>query len=100
MSDLESEAKSSANSGLSQLLFGPVYLIGEAIGFVLPGVLFCLGLLLKGQRAPFAAFDLTFLGYRTRVFVFLLIAFVVGKILTSPLRLILDSLSIEKGKVA
>jgi hypothetical protein len=93
----EVDAKPEVSSGLSQLLFAPVFLVGETVGILFPGLLFCLILLLKGHRATFAPFDLAFLGYRTKLFGFLLIAYVIGKLLTAPLRLTLGSL-IGKAK--
>lgn len=91
------DLKGGAGAGLSQLLFAPVFLVGEILGVLLPGLLFCLILLLKGHRTTFAPFDLTFLGYRTKLFAFLLIAYVIGKILTAPFRLSL-SIIIEKSR--
>ncbi len=98
MGQLESEAQSGVSSGLTQLLFGPVFLICEVIGILLPGFLFCLLLAFKGYRLPVAMFHVDYLGYRTKVCVFLLVAYMVGKVLNVPLRTLLNYV-VEKVSV-
>src|SRR5258708_38740546 len=97
MEESDINVRNEAGGGLSQLLFAPVFLVGEFLGIVMPGLVLCVVLFMKGHHELFAAFNLSFLGYRTKVFAFLLIAYVVGKVLTAPFRLSLSYI-IEKTR--
>lgn len=71
--------------GIRNLLLGPMTLLGELMGALVPGVLFLL--LLIAKRVPAAASAVAWdgFGYKTKVACGLLIAFVVGKVFYIPL---------------
>jgi hypothetical protein len=98
MGELDSEVKSSLQENLSQLLFGPVFLIGEVIGILLPGITFSVLLAEKGLPSPAAIFHLTYIGYRTKILGFLLISYVIGRLLNIPVSPILvKAVKVESG---
>jgi hypothetical protein len=67
-----------------QLLLAPMYLLHELYAALIPGVIFLFLFLLKGSHFMASAFSTTaMLGYKTRLVLLTVIAFVIGKVMQS-----------------
>ncbi|HXR33494.1 MAG TPA: hypothetical protein VN830_07290 [Verrucomicrobiae bacterium] len=76
--------KERAKEGVDRLLLAPVYLLYEIVAVLFPGVLFIVLLLLKGNHSVVAALQSPLLGYKTKMFVALLLGYLAGKVFSSP----------------
>jgi hypothetical protein len=74
--------------GISQLLLSPLFLLNHILGTVVPGALLILLLALKGNLLLRAGWINPLFGYKTKVAIFVMLAFVVGSMLRLPLQLI------------
>lgn len=74
--------------GIRSLLLGPMSLLAELMGGLIPGAIFLL--LLVGKHVPEAnsAIGFGFMGYKTKVACGLLVAFVIGRMFLMPVTLI------------
>lgn len=70
--------------GLDRLLLAPVYLIHEIFAALVPGVVFVGLLLINGNRVATSLFQNSLLGYRTRLLLALVLAYIFGKISVIP----------------
>jgi hypothetical protein len=77
-----------SKEGFERLLFAPTFLIAEVFSILLPGVLFILLLLAKSNHAVVAAFQTNLLGYKTRIIVALISAYLLGTVFAIPSQLI------------
>jgi hypothetical protein len=71
--------------GISQLLLSPLFLLNYVFGTVLPGALFLMLLGLKGNVVLRDAWLSPMFGYKTKVAIFCVLAFVVGSAVRLPL---------------
>jgi len=74
--------------GLRGLLLGPLVLLTELVGALIPGVLFVLLLIVKHVPEATAAIGTTVIGYRTKIACGLLISFVIGRLFYIPVSLL------------
>jgi hypothetical protein len=78
-----------------QLLLAPMYLLYEVYAALIPGILFLLLFLLKGSRFIASAVLATaMLGYKTKIVLALVVAFVIGKITLSSVSIVCHFLSV------
>jgi hypothetical protein len=77
--------------GLSQLLLSPLFLFREVLGTIVPGALLLLLLAYKGSPALHHVWLDSPFGYRIKIALFLLFAYVVGKALVTPLLFVIAS---------
>jgi hypothetical protein len=70
--------------GFDRLLLAPVFLIHEIIAIVVPGILFIVLLFFKGNSCVVSELHFDFLGYKTRLFIGLILCYVVGKMFAIP----------------
>jgi hypothetical protein len=78
------ETPAKLSEGLDRLLFGPVYLAGEIIGSVLPGLLFYLLLLHSQNSLATSLLRTEVIGYRAKIAVIIFVAYMVGKAFGLP----------------
>jgi len=78
MSELDSK-------GVAQLLLSPLFLLKHIFGIVIPGSLLLMLLSLKGNMLLRQSWTSPFFGYKTKVALFLVLAYIVGSMLTLPL---------------
>jgi hypothetical protein len=71
--------------GISQLLFSPLFLLNHILGNIVPGSLLILLVALKGNVLLRSGWLSPIFGYKTKVAIFLMLAFVIGSILRLPL---------------
>ncbi len=76
--------KEHAKEGVEKLLLAPVFLIYEIVAVLFPGVLFLILLLAKGNHSVVAALQTPLLGYKTKLFVALVLGYLVGKVFSIP----------------
>src|SRR6266481_4397835 len=76
--------KEHAKEGVERLLLAPVFLIYEIVAVLFPGVLFLILLLVKGNHSVVAALQSPLLGYKTKLFVALLLGYLAGKVFSIP----------------
>jgi hypothetical protein len=69
------------DKGISQLLLSPLFLFNHILAVLLPGLLFLMLLSLKGNILLRNLWLIQQLGYKTKVGLFLLLAYVVGSVL-------------------
>lgn len=69
---------------MNSLLFSPVYLLNQCLGIIVPGMLLLLLLALKGNQLIHEAWFITSLGYKTKVALFLMLAYIIGSMLRAP----------------
>jgi hypothetical protein len=74
--------------GISQLLLSPLFLLNHILGTVVPGALLILLLALKGNVLLRNGWLNPLFGYKTKVAIFLMLAFVIGSMLRLPLQLL------------
>jgi hypothetical protein len=74
--------------GISQLLLSPLYLLNYVFGTILPGALFLMLLGLKGNAVLREAWLSPMFGYKTKIAIFCVLAFVVGSAVRLPLLLL------------
>ncbi len=74
--------------GISQLLLSPLFLLNHILGTVVPGALLILLLALKGNLLLRAGWLNPLFGYKTKVAIFLMLAFVIGSMLRLPLQFV------------
>lgn len=70
--------------GIRTLLLGPMILLGELMGALIPGVIFVLLLIVKRVPEAMSAINCGFIGYKTKIVCGVLISFVVGKLFFIP----------------
>jgi hypothetical protein len=85
--------------GLSQLLLSPLFLFREVLGTIIPGALLLLLLAYKGSPVLHHVWLDSPFGYRTKIALFLLLAYIVGKALVTPLLFVIASRRIY-GRIA
>ena len=73
------------SKGISQLLLSPLFLLNEILGTIVPGALLILLLGLKGNVLLREGWMNPLFGYKTKIAIILLLAFVFGKMLRLPL---------------
>jgi hypothetical protein len=73
------------DKGLSQLLLSPLFLFNQILGTIVPGALLMMMLGLKGNQLLRGMWLSPLFGYRSKVGIFLMLAFVVGNILRLPI---------------
>jgi hypothetical protein len=76
------------DKGLSQLLLSPLFLFRDILGTIIPGTLLMLLFGLKGNALLRGMWLDPLFGYKTKVVIFLMLAFVLGNILKLPIVLI------------
>ena len=76
--------KEHAKEGVERLLLAPVFLIYEIVAVLLPGVLFIILLLAKGNHSVVAALQTPLLGYKTKLCVALVLGYLAGKVFSIP----------------
>jgi hypothetical protein len=81
---LASPIKGGAKEGVERLLLAPVYLIYEIVAVLFPGVLFIILLLAKGNHSVISAFQNPILGYKTKICIAVVIAYLAGKVFSGP----------------
>jgi len=81
---LEGPLKEHAKEGVERLLLAPVFLIYEIVAVLFPGVLFLILLLAKGNHSVVAALQASLLGYKTKLFVALVLGYLAGKVFSIP----------------
>jgi hypothetical protein len=81
---LVSPIKGGAKEGVERLLLAPVYLIYEIVAVLLPGVLFIILLLAKGNHSVISAFQNPILGYKTKICIAIVLAYLAGKVFSGP----------------
>jgi hypothetical protein len=74
--------------GISQLLLSPLFLLNHILGTVVPGAVLILLLALKGNLLLRAGWLNPLFGYKTKVALFVMLAFVFGSMLRLPLQLL------------
>ncbi|MBZ5596940.1 MAG: hypothetical protein LAN83_01345 [Acidobacteriia bacterium] len=74
--------------GLRGLLLGPLVLLAELVGALIPGVLFLILLIVKRVPEATAAIGTTFIGYRTKIACGLVISFLIGRLFLIPANLL------------
>jgi hypothetical protein len=72
--------------GINQLLLSPLYLLNHIFGVLMPGAFFLLLLALKGNVLLRNGWTNPLFGYKTKVALFILLAYVVGSMLRLPLQ--------------
>lgn len=92
MSELDSK-------GINQLLLSPLFLLNTIFGTLLPGILFCLLLGLKGNFLLHQGWSSPYFGYKTKVALFLVVAFVLGSMLKLPFHLISVAIRIARPQL-
>ena len=85
---IEDNASSRAAEGAAQLLLRPVYLLVEIVVAALPGALFCILLVAKGNRSAMAALQTSLVGYKTKLLLAFVICYVIGKVFRAPLEML------------
>src|SRR5450759_602229 len=82
------------------LLLGPLVLLTELVGALIPGVVFVLLLIAKRVPEATAAIGTTFFGYGTKIACGLVISFVIGRLFYIPVNILQARfLSFEKGGI-
>src|SRR5260370_29844803 len=76
--------KERAKEGVERILLAPVFLIYEIIAVLFPGILFIILLVVKGDHGVVSALQSPLLGYKTKLFVALLLGYVAGKVFSIP----------------
>lgn len=76
------------NKDLSQLLLSPLFLFNHILGVLAPGALLILLIALKGNKVVEHLWLQAPLGYKTKVAVFVLFAYIAGSVLKLPISLI------------
>jgi len=71
--------------GFHQLLLSPVFLLNQILAIIVPGALLMLLLGLKGNITLLNAWLNSPFGYKTKVAIFILLAYVVGSVLRIPI---------------
>lgn len=71
--------------GINQLLLSPVFLLAQILGIIIPGALLMLLLGLKGNAMLRGVWLSSPFGYKTKVAIFLLLAYIFGSVLKLPL---------------
>jgi hypothetical protein len=74
--------------GITQLLLSPLFLLNHLLGTIVPGALLILLLALKSNLLLRAGWLNPLFGYKTKVAIFVLLAFVFGSMLRLPLQLL------------
>ena len=82
--NLSAQVQKSGREGLDRLLLAPVFLIYEVFAVFVPGLLFMLLLLLKGNHTIVTALQSSLLGYKTKLAIAALFAYLAGKIFNLP----------------
>jgi hypothetical protein len=77
------------NKGISQLLLSPLFLLEEILSTIMPGVVLMLLLGLKGNTLLRGVWYGSPFGYRTKIAVLLLVAYVVGAAVKLPFFLLM-----------
>lgn len=72
---------------ISQLLLSPLFLMNHILGTLVPGAVLILLLALKGNMLLHAGWVNPLFGYKTKVALFVMLAFVLGSMLKLPLQL-------------
>jgi len=72
--------------GINQLLLSPLYLLNHILGVLMPGSFFILLLALKGNVLLRNGWTNPLFGYKTKVALFLMLAYVIGSMLRLPLQ--------------
>jgi hypothetical protein len=72
------------NKGISQLLLSPLFLFNQILGILTPGAILMLLLVLKGNRLLRNVWLDVPLGYKTKITLYLLLAYVLGQVVKLP----------------
>jgi hypothetical protein len=72
------------HKGINQLLLSPLFLFNQILGTLTPGVILMLLLILKGNRLLRTVWLDVPLGYKTKLALYLLVAYVFGSIVKLP----------------
>ncbi|MBI4166810.1 MAG: hypothetical protein HY508_13875 [Acidobacteria bacterium] len=86
MMDVEELAEKSAE-GSQKLLLAPFYLVTEIFGALIPGILFALLLVGKGNALAINGLGSDLIGYKTKIVAGLIVCYIVGTILRIPIEL-------------
>jgi hypothetical protein len=73
-----------ARQGVDRLLLAPVFLLYEIVSVLIPGLLFVVLLFVKGNHSLVAAMQSQLLGYKTKLSIAALFAYVAGKVFNLP----------------
>jgi hypothetical protein len=76
--------KERAKEGVERLLLAPVFLIYEIIAVLFPGILFIILLVVKGNHGVVSALQSPLVGYKTKLFVAVLLGYLAGKVFSIP----------------
>jgi hypothetical protein len=76
--------KERAKEGVERLLLAPVFLLYEIVAVLLPGILFIVLLVVKENHGVVSALQSPLLGYKTKLFVALLLGYLAGKVFSIP----------------
>jgi hypothetical protein len=90
--------KERAKDGVDRLLLAPVFLIGEIVAVLFPGILFTVLLLVKGNHSVLSGLQSTILGYRTKLFVALVFSYLAGTVFSYPAGVLLSYRMKKWGK--
>jgi hypothetical protein len=82
--DVMEDSAEKIADGVGRLLFGPVQLVSEFLGSVVPGLLLLLLLTLKHNDVVQKLFANAFLGYRSKLVLGFFVAYIFGKMLNIP----------------
>ena len=75
--------------GVSKLLLAPMYLVYDILTALLPGILFGVLLIAKHLHAPTEALSSPLLGYKIKIFLGLLVSYIIGRVFRTPIELAL-----------
>jgi hypothetical protein len=100
---IEDEIGKKALSGVDRLLLAPGFFVFEILAVLIPGTVFSVLLVLKGEYHAQLTLNSVVFGYKTKIALGLMFSYVVGKVLETP-GLILERLSsylfVKKSKDA
>ncbi len=77
-----------AAEGVSKLLLAPFYLVYDILTGLLPGMLFSVLLVGKGIHGPAALMGSTLFGYKTKVFLGLILSYLLGRFFRTPIEVL------------
>src|SRR6266851_7233354 len=96
VSVLDIAAPEKTTESLGKILLAPLYLIYDLSTAALPGLLFCVLLIVKGTPAPAAAMGNMLFGYKTKVFLGLVLSYMIGRAFRLPIEQLTSFLLVRK----